>query len=148
MADLTSLIERIEAATEGSRELDRLVARVAGWHRIEPRHMRNKHGGWIAPQDWIGKHSDGSPMLDSLHGTDIHREVPKFSTSISAARSIDPAALCVFASDIGADGLPMVKIVTDTSATPIIEHTGIAATLELAWCAAILRARQTEATND
>ncbi len=74
----------------------------------------------------------------------LREALPRYTTSIDAARSIDPTALCVFASDIGADGLPIVKIVTDTSTTPIIEHTGIAATLQLAWCAAILRARQTE----
>ena len=47
--------------------------------------------------------------------------------------------LCVYASDIGADGLAMVKLVTDTSTSPIAEHVGIAVRLEHAWLAAALR---------
>jgi hypothetical protein len=67
--------------------------------------------------------------------------VPAYSASLDAARQIDTSALIVFASDIGADGLPMVKVANNTSTSPVVEHTGIARTLELAWCAASLRAR-------
>lgn len=66
--------------------------------------------------------------------------IPKYTASLDAARSISDAML-IHASDIGADGLPMVGLVADTSTSPPIEHTGIARTLELAWCAAALRAR-------
>lgn len=63
-----------------------------------------------------------------------------YTDSLDAARGICPSAMLVFASDIGADGLPMVKLVLDTSTTPVKEYTGIGHTLVLAWCAASLRA--------
>lgn len=66
--------------------------------------------------------------------------IPRFTGSLDKARSISDA-MCVFASDIGADGLPCVRLVMDTSTSPIVEYVGIAATLELAWCAASLRAK-------
>lgn len=61
-----------------------------------------------------------------------------YTVSLDSARSL--GGICVFASDIHVDGLPMVKIVADTSKTPIAKHIGVARTLELAWCAAALRA--------
>lgn len=79
-----SLIERLKAATGGSRELDTLIARVGGWHRVEPRFTRNRRGGWIAPEDFIGVDSAGAPILDSLHGTTIYAAPPRFTTSLDA----------------------------------------------------------------
>jgi hypothetical protein len=64
-----------------------------------------------------------------------------FTSSLGNARWIEGDAMLVFASEIGADGLPLVKLVMDTTTTPIVEYSGIARTLELAWCAASLRAR-------
>jgi hypothetical protein len=85
---MTDLIKRLEEAEAGSRELDALLARRFGWHRVEPRHMRGKGGGWIAPEDFMGVNSDGSPRLDSLRGTDIHRDPPRLSQSIDAALAL------------------------------------------------------------
>jgi hypothetical protein len=65
----------------------------------------------------------------------------RYTSSIDAARSIDKGALCVFASDIGADGQAIVKLVTDTATSPIIEHTGIHSRLEIAWCIAAVKGR-------
>lgn len=87
-ADLSALIARLEAAEVGSRELDGAVARLFGWHRVEPRFSRNKHGGWIAPEDFIGLYSDGSPKLDGLHGTTIHRNPPRLTQSLDAALAL------------------------------------------------------------
>ena len=87
----TELIAALEAAEGPSRELDRKIAAIAGWHRVEPRFTRNhKHGAWIAPEDFIGVMSDGSPILDSLHGTTLHREVPPYTSSIDAALTLVP----------------------------------------------------------
>ena len=83
-----TLIERLEKAGEGSRELDGMLARHFGWHRVEPRFVRNKAGGWIAPEDFLGVNSDGSPRLDSLRGTDIHRDPPRLSQSLDAALAL------------------------------------------------------------
>lgn len=82
------IITRLEAATEPTRELSRLVARAVGWHRVEPRHAKNKYGAWIAPQDFIGVMSDGSPILDGLHGTTLYREPPDFTSSLDATLSL------------------------------------------------------------
>jgi hypothetical protein len=67
-----------------------------------------------------------------------------FTSSLTSARALEMDALLVFASEIGADGLPAVKLVMDTSTSPVVEYTGIAGTLELAWCAAALRAKMTK----
>lgn len=84
--NLTALIERLENADGPSRELDRAIqCGVGGWHRITPSHTRNKHGAFISPADWIGANSDGSPILDSLHGTTMHRDVPAVTASIDSA---------------------------------------------------------------
>lgn len=88
MTDLSALKERLERAERPSAELDRLIARATGWHRVEPRFTRNKAGGWIAPEDWIGAESDGRPMLDSLHGTTIYREPPRVTGSVDAALAL------------------------------------------------------------
>ena len=89
-SDLLALADRVEAADGPERELDRAVARFVGWHRVEPRFTRNKHGAWIAPGDFLGTYSGGSPILDSLHGTDMHREVPPFTASLDAAMTLVP----------------------------------------------------------
>lgn len=79
------LSERLQAAEGPSRELDREVAKMLGWHRITPSALGNKHGGWISPEDWIGELSGGMPILDSLHGTTTHRDPPRYTESIDAA---------------------------------------------------------------
>lgn len=88
MTDHTDLIRGLEEAEAGSASLDREIARAFGWHRVEPRHARNKHGGWIAPEDFMGVYSDGSPVLDSLRGTSIWRDPPTFTTSLDAALAL------------------------------------------------------------
>lgn len=87
---LTSLVERLEKATERSKALNREIARQVGWHRVEPRHGGGMRGGWIAPEDFNGVMSNGSPILDSLHGTTISREAPDFTGSIDAALTLVP----------------------------------------------------------
>lgn len=89
-AALREAIRRLEAGETG-REVDGAVARAVGWHRVEPRfRVGGRRGGWIAPADFRGVHSDGAPILDSLHGTDIHRDPPRYTTSIDAAVTLVP----------------------------------------------------------
>ena len=91
-ATLLALAERVEAARVSDRTgLRNEVALATGWHRVEPRFTKSKHGAWIKPCDFIGVHSDGSPKLDSLHGTDMHREPPNFLESLDAAMSLVPS---------------------------------------------------------
>ena len=88
--ELLALAERAVVTVKPDRELDRAVARQIGWHRVEPRFSRSKHGAWIAPEDFIGTYADGRPILDSLHGTDMHREVPAFTGSLDASVTLWP----------------------------------------------------------
>lgn len=105
---LLKLAERIEASPP-SRELNRAVAKQWGWHRVEPRFASNKHGAWIAPGDFLGVESSGRPRLDSLHGTEMHRDVPDFTTSLDAAKTLrHPADLwCVGSMEDG----PFARVV-------------------------------------
>lgn len=86
MADLSALIERVEALTGPRREVDRAIqCGVGGWRRVTPSQLGRKHGGYISPADWIGQHADGSPIMDGLHGTTIWPEVPDVTASLDAA---------------------------------------------------------------
>jgi hypothetical protein len=91
-SDLQALLSRLETATEGSRELDCLIAPIVGWYRITPSeakrtgHGSKAHGGWVQPNDV----RDGKPMFCQLHGTDVYRDPPEFSRSVDAALSLVP----------------------------------------------------------
>lgn len=153
---MTDLLARLEVAEAGSRELDCLIARHFGWHRVEPRHARNKAGGWIAPEDFLGVNSDGSPRLDSLHGTDIHRDPPRLSQSLDAALALAERVLPGWHCHIGnlptsddADHEPHHKFAAllyqpepyVRNRKDFMEH---GATPALALCIAILRAKGAE----
>ena len=123
-----ALALRCEQATRPDRELDLAIWRaVTGepwcWHVGFPAQT-------VITWDRYGVEAAGNPIVS----------LDELTTSLDAARSISDAML-IYASDLGADGLPMVKMVADTGTSPVVEHTGIARTLELAWCAAALRAR-------
>ena len=146
--DIEGLIERLEAATVGSRELDGVLARHFGWHRVEPRHTRSKGGGWIAPEDFMGVNSDGSPRLDGLHGTEIHRDPPRLSQSLDAALALAERVLpgWVWEIRLDADG-------GSVQGAPVWWFEGLAApdeggvsadakTAPLALCIAILNATE------
>lgn len=55
-----------------------------GWNRFTPSQVRRRHAAFIAPEDYIGRMSDGSPILDSLHGTTIHSEPPDVTIDLDA----------------------------------------------------------------
>lgn len=151
---MSGLIERLEGAEKGSRELDREVARLFGWHRVEPRHARNKHGGWIAPEDFIGLYSDGSPKLDGLHGTSIYRDPPAFTTSLDAALALAERVLPGWYWRAGRTpmghwhhgrytyGWAHMSRTDASNCDRGDEATGWAETPALALCAAILRAHE------
>lgn len=129
------LIAALEAATGPSRELDRHIARLIGWHRVEPRHTRSTHGAWIAPADWIGAMSDGSPMLDSLHGTTMHPDVPAYTASIDAALTLVPEG-CEWSRHRGAND----RMTMQVDGPGYIGRHGQGATPAIALCIAALRA--------
>lgn len=134
MGDLTSLIERVEAATEGSRELDKVI-----WLACTSGATRDK---WSYIHKATGRECTVDETRDATGRLII---VPEYTTSIDAALTLMPEgqdwslfsdngtamAGCMPASEDGCD-------MTDTpGATPA-----------LALLAAILRARQTEPQHD
>lgn len=92
MSALMELASRVESATPNDRTgLNAEVAKAVGWQRITPSQMgRGKQGGWISPDDYLGRYSDGRPKLDSLHGTDIHLDPPAFLNSLDSALTLVP----------------------------------------------------------
>jgi hypothetical protein len=111
-ATLLALAERVEALTGSDRAISQTLgvlhsdlAVALGWHRIPPRFTKLKGSGWISPSDWIGENSDGSPILDSLHGSDTYRKPPLWLWSIDAAVSLIPAGwMITYLSEIGGAG--------------------------------------------
>ena len=86
MSKLEELIAALEKSEGPSRALDRdIQCTVGGWHRITPSQGGGKHGAFISPDEWNGRDSGGRPILDSLHGTTMHRDVPPVTASIDAA---------------------------------------------------------------
>lgn len=121
MTNLLALAERVEKLTGPDREVDGAICLALGWT------LQKMKG-------------DRHPYYRRPGETDYYMRStpPAYTASIDAARSL--GGMVVFASDIGADGLAMVKVVSDTSMPHIDEHTGIASRLEHAWLAASLRA--------
>lgn len=139
-----TLLHRLAQAKGPDRELAREVARLVGWHRVEPRHTSNRKGGWIAPEDWNGTMSDGSPILDGTHGTTIHRDVPDYTASLDAVLRLLPEGWGVHMSmcENNTYKHPLVKL---WSSYPVNRNVfGEADTLPIALLIAILRARGIE----
>lgn len=126
---LLKLIKRLEEATKGSKELNAAI-----WQAVDQKASRIAYNDARAftNRDWSDEEKD-KKARDKMA-----RYAPDYTTSLDAARSL--GGMLVFASDIGADGLPLVKLVFDTSTAPVIEYCGIGRTLELSWCIAALRA--------
>lgn len=132
MNDLTSLIDRIEAATEGSRELDGDIALLVGW---EPTHDRQSTLKWSdtypsCRERWIG---DRAPFNNW--------RVPHYSTSIDAALTLLPEGWWWSAGVCRRENHASVGTEIGTVEGELIFET-FGATAPLALLAAILRARQ------
>lgn len=142
MTDLAQLIARLEAASEGSRELDGVVAILAGWFRVQPRFTHNRKGGWIAPENLIGADNEGRPQLDSLHGTTIHRDPPRFTTSLDAIVALIERKLPGWHLQVEKHpGFCDATLWPSPDAPYWLTH---AATMPLALCIAFLRALQAQ----
>lgn len=136
-----TIIDKLERADGPDRELDRAIAKVMGWHRVEPRFTRSKHGAWISPDDWIGEYSNGSPITDSLHGTTMYREVPAYTASIDAAMTLVPEGwMLTSLSELGMAGGCVCGLGNPGTGAVAIADAG-EHTLALAVCSASLRAR-------
>lgn len=153
------LIKALEDAVAGSPGLDRKIARLFGWHRVEPRFTRGKHGGWISPGDFCGTMSDGAPILDGLHGTDIHRDPPRFTASLDDAITLLPEGWQWQVSNrapkphagrayIHNRELHFIGIGAQTPNPAYRGYETTAATPALALCAAVLRATPTTLGED
>lgn len=106
MKNLSALISRLERATEGSRELDTMIARdLFGWHA-----WKSKHGYWNLerpsswPTDWLndigrshtlaGRHPEhvynqatGERLPPETEPSDYAEDIgaPEFTSSLDAA---------------------------------------------------------------
>lgn len=140
---LLSLADRCEKLTESCRETD-LAIHLALWLDGDLAKITKSPRGLEGQEGYSWDIKGGSVVFERWN--DDNRcpfnggyPLPAYTASLDAIRSL--GGMVVFASDIGADGLAMVKIVIDTSTSPIVEHTGIAPQLQHAWLAAALRAR-------
>lgn len=134
MTSLTSLIERIEAATEGSRELDCEICVAVGWFRRDPaRNHYNFAFDYVDIRD---------PQHDRLPGHGGDQLVPHITTSMDAAFTLLPNGFTWAGGDLSEDNVPWCCITSDESGDDYACLS--AATFCLALLAAILRARQTE----
>lgn len=138
MTELMTLLKRVDEAEGTDRCLARAIqCTIGGWHRVEPRHTKSKHGAYIAPCDWLGAGSDGCPILDGLHGTDMHRDVPDCTTSLDAAVSLVEEVLPKAWWNIGREGGASIGPEGVGSCLTFEK----AATPPLALCAALIRAK-------
>lgn len=130
MADLTSLIERIEAATEGSRELDGCIFIAVN---IPP----EKVGRIDQIDGCVGWWPKGAPYVSAI-------EVPRYSTSIDAALTLLPEGWSILSAWNGRDAICTVHLKPLGDPTGLWPPASKAKSQALALLAAILRARQTE----
>jgi hypothetical protein len=143
---MTDLIRRLEEAKEGSRELDCLLAPLLGWYRLTPSVCKQyaigsrSQGGWIAPKDL---HNGKFIGFDSLHGTTVYRDPPKFTRDLQDAVSAVPEGL-----DYTLQSRNCYALLADWSSgtSGVPKGTAMAKTLPVALCIAILRAM--EAKNE
>lgn len=140
---LQDLIAAVEGAEAGSRGLDCRVAVAMGWFRVEPRHTHNRKGGWIAPEDFMGVARDGSPRLDSLHGTTIYRDPPRFTASIDENLATIERDFPGWRWSLAPTAASLVD--EEGEFAPAM---GCAKTAPLALCAALLRAIQSQALEN
>lgn len=119
---MNDLIERLEKAAATSRELANDVLLACGWTAHETSIGPSRPIVWESP--------NGHAFEDG--------DQPDPTASLDAARSLGGMIVC--ASEIGADGLALVKLVFDTTTTPIAEYTGIHSRLEIAYVIAALKA--------
>jgi hypothetical protein len=127
MADLTSLIERIEAATEGSRELDALIC-IA----LDDRPSNAPSGKLISQRLGVVSVYPFGPSWDAL----------PYASSFDATIRQLPSGHSYTCGDCNQDNLPWACV---TRASDGKDFAATGADVTLALLAAILRARQTEA---
>ena len=133
MSDLSSLIERIEAATEGSRELDKVI-----WLACTPGATRNK---W----SYVHKATGRECTVDETRDKFGHLvSVPRFMESIDATLTLIPEGMEFEFTNLYGVAAVGMGLNTESPCYARREDGNIT----LALLAAILRARQTEPHHD
>lgn len=120
------LIERLESAPEGSREWDARIAWAINWNNVQS-----------------VSSLDAEKIIESVKNADCYIDVdspPSYTVSLDAARGLSNWVL-IYASDIGADGLALVRL-GNPAVSPSPEVSGIHSSLEIAWCIAGLKAQE------
>lgn len=125
---MTTLIARLEAATEGSRELSDEVLLALGW-----RYRTSGEGGILLPNECM--------IVDPSGRQHIKDHAPDPTQSLDDCKALTPSNLTGLL-EIGspADKRFGCKLYRDGSGFACADE--VAATPELAWSAAILKARE------
>ena len=148
MTDLTSLIERVEAATEGGRELDLAIhlalfpdGEIAGWMKY-PRGLDGREGySWdISSASLIFEKRTADGQCPYNGGVPL----PTYSTSIDAALTLLPEGMEFEFTNLYGVAAVGMGLNTESPCYGRREDGNIT----LALLAAILRARQTENSHD
>lgn len=141
-ADWNALAERCEQAKGPDRSIGRDIALAVGWQRFTPSQVRRKHPAWITPGDYLGRNSDGSPVIEQMHGTDLHRDAPPFESCLTAIKALIELELPGWAWTVNSNGYAALYKPTeflDPPAPPTVETSGQTPARGL--CAALCRAK-------
>lgn len=139
MTDLNELADLCERAAGPDKALNRAIARAVGWGYQTPSEAKRSNPAWFHPDDCRG----GKPVFDSLHGTDVWREPSDYVGTLDAAKTVVPQGWKMRQMNCSAP-------CADDRSWHINLHggregedtfVGRGPTIELALCAAALRAR-------
>ena len=136
MTTLTSLIERVEAATEGSRELDILIGAAIDL-RVDGGHLSFRNSFEICGMEQMLRVAES-------HQNIWREALPRYSTSIDAALTLLPDGFEFEFTNLYGVAAVSMGINTESPCYARREDGNIT----LALLAAILRARQTEPHHD
>jgi hypothetical protein len=126
---MTDLIKRLEAAEQGSRELDAEIKNFLNGSQIKP---VPKTYGVCHPGTILGAYE----YNEEMGGVPVEKAVPPYTTSLDAARSLVPEGYDWIAADVNGHvgGTPYACVGDEE------KHFG--GTVYLALCIASLRARE------
>ena len=82
-------LKKLEAATEGSRELDSFLANSLGWHSANPCFEQVRYWRQFDPENYTYESISWSPP-DDWGGGPWGAKLPHYTTSIDAALTLVP----------------------------------------------------------
>jgi len=89
---IEGLHQALQVDAGARRQLNKEVALYLGWYYYTPSQAKEKfkrtykRGAWIHPDDC----RDGNPQFCQIHGTEVHSNIPDFTSSRDALKSVRP----------------------------------------------------------